>query len=160
MNQKNFVSYTGAVEFKVVALRECPLPKELHSCEHATNAVDYWKLHVESSDYFNPECECLVALLVNTRMRIKGHQIISIGLMNQVLTHPREIFRAAIVASAFGIVLMHNHPSGDPMPSAEDLRFTKDLVQIGELLKIAVLDHVIVGNERFVSFRELGYLAK
>jgi DNA repair protein RadC len=79
--------------------------------------------------------------------------MISRGSLNASICHPREIFRPAIVASAASIVLVHNHPSGDPEPSEEDLSITKRLVQVGELLGIAVLDHVIIARHGSVSLR-------
>jgi DNA repair protein RadC len=99
-------------EYKVTALRECPVPEEMQICETPDHAVAYWKIHIATHPYFNPECECLVVLFLNVRKRVKGHQLVTIGTMDMMLTHAREIFRAAIIGSASGICLMHNHPSG------------------------------------------------
>jgi DNA repair protein RadC len=99
-------------EFKIVALRDCPVPESMRICETPDNAADYWRLHVATNPYFNPECECFVVLLLNTRRRVKGHQLLTIGTMDTILVHPREVFRGAVIASASAIVLMHNHPSG------------------------------------------------
>jgi DNA repair protein RadC len=85
------------------------------------------------------------------------------GTLDRLLVHPREVFKAAIAANAAAVVLVHNHPSGDPTPSEADVKVTRDLIRAGQLLKIEVLDHVILGRataERpkdFVSLRELGY---
>jgi len=81
------------------------------------------------------------------------------GTLDTLLVHPREVFRAAIVASAAAIVLMHNHPSGEPQPSEADIKVTRDLIRAGQLLKVEVLDHVIVGNPTHCSLRQLGYFA-
>ena len=97
-----------AKEFKVIALRECPLPAHLHECDTPQKACEYWNTHVVTHPYFNPECECFVALILNTRRRIKGHYLVSIGTMDTILVHPREVFRTAIVASASALILMHN----------------------------------------------------
>jgi RadC-like JAB domain len=70
-------------------------------------------MHIATTPHFSPECECFAVLLLNTRRRIKGHQLITIGTMDTILVHPREVFRAAIIAAAAAIVMMHNHPSGD-----------------------------------------------
>ena len=146
-------------EFKVVSLRECPTPEALHKCDTPQQAADYWRLHVASNPYFNPECECFVVLLLNTRRRIKGHHLVSIGTLDTLLVHPREVFRIAIMAGGVSaIVLMHNHPSGDANPSEADIKVTRDLIRAGQLLKIEVLDHVIVGVNQHLSLRELGYL--
>jgi DNA repair protein RadC len=102
-------------------------------------------------------------LLLNVRKRLIRMEEISHGLLDTILVHPREVFRAAIVANAAAIVLVHNHPSGDPTPSEADIKVTRDLIRAGQLLKIEVVDHVIIGRatpERqkdFVSLRELGY---
>ena len=147
----------AAKEYKVVALRECPLPESLRICETPDNAADYWRLHVATNPYFNPECECLVVLMLNTRRRVKGHQLVTIGTMDTLLVHPREVFRGAVIASAAAVVLMHNHPSGDPTPSEADIKITRDLIRAGQLMKIEVLDHVIMGNPGRSSLRETGY---
>jgi len=144
-------------EYKVVALRDCPVPESMLICETPDNAADYWRLHVATNPYFNPECECLVVLMLNTRRRVKGHQIVTIGTMDTMLVHAREVFRCALVASAAALVLMHNHPSGDPSPSQADINITRDLIRAGQLLKIEVLDHVIMGNPNRSSLKELGY---
>ena len=75
------------------------------------------------------------------------------------MVHPREIFRLAIMASASAIVLMHNHPSNETTPSEADIKVTRDLIRAGQLLKIEILDHVVVGNFNHTSLRELGYFA-
>ncbi len=144
-------------EFKVVALRECPLPDSLLVCETPDDAAAYWRLHVASHPHFNPECECFVVLLLNTRRRIKGHQMVSTGTLDSTLVHPREVFRAAVIASASAILMMHNHPSGDPTPSQEDIKGTRDLVRAGQVIQIKVLDHVIVGHLTQISLRDLGH---
>jgi DNA repair protein RadC len=144
-------------EFKVVALRDCPVPDSMRVCETPDQAAEYWRMHIVTHPYFNQECECLVVLLLNTRRRVKGHQLVTIGTMDTLLVHPRETFRAAVVSSASAVVLMHNHPSGDPTPSEADIKVTRDLIRAGQLLKIEVLDHVIMGNPARSSLRELGY---
>ena len=102
-------------------------------------------------------------VLLNTRRRLIGLEAISQGTLDTLLVHPREVFKRAIAANASAVVLVHNHPSGDPAPSEADIKVTRDLIRAGQLLKIEVLDHVIVGRhtvERqkdYVSLRELGY---
>jgi DNA repair protein RadC len=143
-------------EYKVVSLRDCPVPASLKICDTPDQAAEYWKLHIATHPYFNPECECLVVLFLNTRRRVKGHQLVSIGTMDTLLTHCREVFRAAIVSSAAAIILMHNHPSGDSTPSEADIKITRDLIRAGQLIKIEVVDHIIIGNPTRSSLRELG----
>jgi DNA repair protein RadC len=148
-------------EYKVTALRDCPVPSDLLICETPDHAAAYWRLHIATHPYFNPDCECFVVLLLNVRKRVKGHQLVSIGTMDTVLVHSREVFRAAIVSCASAIVLMHNHPSGDSSPSEADIKVTRDLIRAGQLLKLEVLDHVImgIGIPDHHSLRSLGYFA-
>jgi DNA repair protein RadC len=144
-------------EYKVITLRECATPDEKQICDQPKFAVEYWNAHVAPSTYFNADCECFVVLLLNTRRRIKGHQLISIGTLDQIIVHPREVFRAAIAIAASAVVLMHNHPSDDATPSEADIKTTRDLIRAGQLLKIDVVDHVIIGGSKHCSLRELGY---
>jgi proteasome lid subunit RPN8/RPN11 len=146
-----------AKEFKVVTLRECPLPEAMQICDTPDTAADYWRLNVASHPYFKSECECLVVLLLNTRRRVMGHELVSIGTLDTILVHPREVFRIAVAISAAAVVLMHNHPSGDPTPSEADIKVTHDLIRAGQLMKIEVIDHVIMGNPNRSSLRELGF---
>jgi len=150
------VSEIKAKEFKVVALRECPLPEHMQVCDTPQKAADYWRLNIATNPYFNSDCECFVVLMLNTRRRVKGHQLVTIGTMDTLLVHPREVFRGAIVAGASAIVMMHNHPSGEPQPSEADIKVTRDLIRAGQIIKIEVLDHVIMGASH-CSLRELGY---
>jgi DNA repair protein RadC len=107
--------------------------------------------------------ESFQVLLLNTRKKLIRAEEISDGTLDTLLVHPREVFRAAIAANAAGVVLVHNHPSGDPTPSDADIKVTRDLIRAGQLLKIEVVDHVIIGRasaERvkdYSSLRELGY---
>jgi DNA repair protein RadC len=107
--------------------------------------------------------ESFQVLLLNVRKKLIRMEKISQGLLDTILVHPREVFRAAIVANAAGIVLVHNHPSGDPTPSEADIKVTRDLIRAGQLLKIEVVDHVIIGRataarvKDYASLRELGY---
>lgn len=102
-------------------------------------------------------------VLLNTRRKLIRVEEISQGTLDTILVHPREVFKLAIAANASAVVLVHNHPSGDPTPSEADIKVTRDLIRAGQLLKIEVLDHVILGRrtqERardYVSLRELGH---
>lgn len=147
----------NAKEYKVVSLRECPLPADMSRCDTPDFAADYFRKHVATSPNYNPEVENMVVLLLNTRRKVKGHLIISTGTLDTLLVHPREVFRAACIASASAVVLMHNHPSGESTPSEADIKVTWDLIKAGQILKIEVLDHVVMGNGERTSLRELGY---
>ena len=107
--------------------------------------------------------ESFQVLLLNTRKRLISTHEISTGLLDTLLVHPREVFRAAIAANAAAVLLLHNHPSGDPTPSDADIKATRDLIRAGHLLKIEVVDHIIIGRQSterekdYASLRELGY---
>jgi DNA repair protein RadC len=122
--------------------------------------ADY--LREENRSY---DVEHFQAVLLNVRRKLIRVADISQGLVDSLLVHPREVFRSAIAANASALVLVHNHPSGDPTPSEADIRVTRDLIRAGQLLKIEVLDHVILGRRAaengkdYVSLRELGYFA-
>ena len=144
-------------EFKVMSLRECPTPEALQMCDTPDKAATYWQMHIATHPHYNPECECLAVLFLNTRGKVKGHQLVSIGILSQVLVHPREVFRTAIMTAAHSVIVMHNHPGGDSSPSEADIRMTRDLMRAGQLLKIELLDHVIVGTGNHTSLRTLGH---
>ena len=107
--------------------------------------------------------ETFHVVLLNTRRRLLRVEQVTQGTLDTLLIHPREVFKAAIIANASALILAHNHPSGDPTPSEADIRVTRDLLRAGQLLKIDVLDHVIIGRadsgraRDYVSLRELGY---
>ena len=107
--------------------------------------------------------EYFQVVLLNTRRKLTDVVKISQGTLDTLLVHPREVFKPAISANAAAIVLVHNHPSGDPTPSEADIKVTRDLIRAGQLLKIEVLDHVIIGrptqerSKDYMSLRELGY---
>jgi DNA repair protein RadC len=109
------------------------------------------------------DVECFHTVLLNTRHRLIRIERISTGTLDTILVHPREVFKSAIAANAAALVLVHNHPSGDPSPSEADIKVTRDLIRAGQVLKIDVLDHIILGRQTaerakdYVSLRELGY---
>jgi len=106
--------------------------------------------------------EAFTVLCLNTRNRLIAGGIISIGIADSTLVHPREVFRKAIEVGAAAVILAHNHPSGDSTPSAEDVKLTRQMVQTGQVIGIKVLDHVVIGRmspgqiRPFTSFRESG----
>lgn len=102
--------------------------------------------------------EHFVCLFLNTKNHVIGQETLSMGSLNASIVHPREVFRAAIKRSSASIVCAHNHPSGDPTPSPEDIQLTKRLVEAGDIVGIEVLDHLIIGDRRFVSLKELGLM--
>jgi DNA repair protein RadC len=139
------------------------LVKEVHGASPVLDTPD------AVADYMREEtrlrnAEIFQVLLLNTRRRLIGEAVkVSDGTLDTILVHPREVFKPAIAANAAAIVLVHNHPSGDPAPSEADIKVTRDLIRAGQLLKIEVLDHVILGRKTqerekdYASLRELGY---
>ena len=106
--------------------------------------------------YGNRPVEQFGVMLLDTKHRVLRTTVLSVGTLDASIVHPREIFREATAGGAAAIVLFHNHPSGDPEPSPEDVRLTERLVAAGVLMGIDVLDHIILGDARYYSFREKG----
>ena len=107
--------------------------------------------------------ESLRVVLLDTRYRLMRIESVSVGSMNESIAHPREIFRPAITYSAYAVIVVHNHPSGDPSPSQTDHSLTRRLAEAAELLQIKLLDHIVIGaplegNPGYFSFKEAGVL--
>ncbi|MFD2612567.1 RadC family protein [Paenibacillus gansuensis] len=102
--------------------------------------------------------EHFVCLFLNTKNHIIGQETLSMGSLNASIVHPREVFRAAIQRSSASLICVHNHPSGDPSPSPEDIGMTRRLIEAGEIIGIDVLDHIIIGDQRYVSLKQQGLL--
>lgn len=106
----------------------------------------------------DPPQEHFVALLLDTQHAVRGVHTVTVGILDASIVHPRETFRAAILANSAAVVIAHNHPSGDPTPSPEDREVTRQLVEAGRIIGIPVLDHVVIGDGRYLSFVEAGLL--
>lgn len=100
--------------------------------------------------------EHLYALILDARNQVRQRRLVSTGTLTESLVHPREVFKEAIRFSAAGIILVHNHPSGDPTPSPEDRATTRRLVEAGKIMGIDVLDHIVIGDGRWTSLKALG----
>src|SRR5699024_1835708 len=117
----------------------------------------------DAADYLMEEMRSLnqenfVALLLDTKNQVIHKMTIFIGSVNASIVHPRETFKEAIKRSAASIVVAHNHPSGNPKPSEEDIHVTRRLVETGKITGIEVLDHLIIGDRKFISLKEEGYI--
>ncbi|MCQ2559967.1 MAG: DNA repair protein RadC [Clostridia bacterium] len=99
------------------------------------------------------EKECLVALFLNNKNQFLAREVISIGSLSSSSAHPREVFKGAVRRNAASLVLVHNHPSGDPTPSQSDVAVTRTLLKAGEIIGIEILDHIIIGDNCFVSLK-------
>ena len=143
-------------EFKIISLRECSVSSL--TLDTPQQATEYWNTNISSAPWFDPCKEALVVLVLNTRRRILGHNLVALGGLDSVNIHSREVFRPVIALAGHCAILMHNHPSGDSSPSEADIRITRELIRAGQLLRIALIDHLIVG-EKTTSLRELGVFA-
>ncbi len=120
------------------------------------NAKDVAKLFIPEMAHL--EKEHFKGIYLDSRKRIIKQETIFIGSLNESLVHPREIFKIALDENAAAIILLHNHPSGDPSPSSYDIEVTKDLVKAGELFGIQILDHIIIGGNNYFSMKEEGVI--
>jgi len=120
-----------------------------------TSPEDVINLMMDEMRYLTKEH--FKVIMLNVKNKVIAIETISIGSLNTSIVHPREVFKAAIERSSSSIILVHNHPSGDPTPSREDIEVTKRLVEGGNILGIKVLDHVIIGDGRGISLKEKGY---
>ena len=102
--------------------------------------------------------ENFIVVLLSTKNHVLATPTVSVGSLNASVVHPRELFREAIIYSAAAVILAHNHPSGDPSPSREDIVITKTMTEAGRILDISVIDHVIIGDGKYVSLKEKGIL--
>ncbi len=146
-------------EIRVQRLHETPCAPRIETPAHAEA---YWREVITGMPWFIADREVCVSLALNTRLRITGHSLVSVGTLNETVVHAREVFRAAVALNAWGVVLMHNHPGGDTTPSDADRRITRRLQEAAAVLQIGLHDHVIVGgvgaNPGWFSFREAGLL--
>lgn len=127
-------------------------------CNTPNAIVEYWKNELPKHPSFEPDKEMLFVFCLDTKLKIKHVNLVSLGCLNESTAHPREIFRPAIAVGCYAIIISHNHPSGDPTPSDADRRLTTRLKEAGSLLQMPLMDHVIMGNEKHFSFRESGLL--
>lgn len=106
----------------------------------------------------NADREMFVVMCLNTKNEVTSLTVAHIGSLNASVVHPREVFKTAILSNSFAIAVCHNHPSGNPTPSPEDISVTQRLVQAGQIIGIEVLDHIVLGDDKHVSLAELGWV--
>lgn len=121
-----------------------------------TTAVDVADYFMETMRHLKREK--LMALMLDSACNYVKEYEVSVGTVNTSIASPREIFIEALRVNAVNIILVHNHPSGNPSPSSEDVRITSTLMKAGELIGIHIIDHIIIGDNRFISFREQGII--
>lgn len=148
-------------EFRAQRLRDIPFESPM--ADNPERIAVFARSAMAGAAWYNGEVEQLVCVSLSTRKRITGFWLISCGTLDTILVHPREVFRTAILVNAAALVLVHNHPSGDPSPSEADIKVTRDMIRAGQIIKIEVVDHVILGHtmsaggKGYTSMRELGY---
>ena len=143
----------SSYEIRVMRLNETPDAPKLETPE---TAFQYWQTVITKMPWYIADREICVAITLNTRLRVTGHSLVSLGTLNESIVTPRDVFRAACAYNAYATIVMHNHPSGDFSPSEADHRITRRLVEAAKILQIQLLDHVIVGDGRWFSFKEAG----
>ena len=141
-------------------VREPALEEYCTKIDSPEAAKEYINKFIQTDLEYDPTRESLWVILLNTRHGIIGHNLVSIGSVNESIADPRMVLRPAIVANAFGILLFHNHPSGMPDPSETDRVMTKRIRECSELFRMRLLDHVILGDNtnKHFSFKEMGLL--
>ncbi|RKL65908.1 hypothetical protein CR203_17700 [Salipaludibacillus neizhouensis] len=159
---KELMDIRGIGEAKAVQLKAA---LELGRRIHQYPAEDRYVIRSpeDVSNYMMEEMrhlqqEHFICLYLNTKNQVIHKQTIFIGSLNASIVHPREVFKEAFRYSAASIICLHNHPSGDPSPSKEDIDVTKRLIESGRMIGIEVLDHIIIGDHRFISLKEKGHL--
>ncbi|MGO0063489.1 JAB domain-containing protein [Brevibacillus fluminis] len=139
---------------RVKMVRESSLLYPQRRIRTAGDAVGLFQKFLDEADR-----EQFLLLCLSSKNEPTAIHTVSVGSLSASIVHPRETFKVAFLANASSIIVAHNHPSGDPTPSQEDISLTKTLMQAGDLLGITVLDHIIVGSEgTFVSLKEKGYM--
>ncbi|HKK95887.1 MAG TPA: DNA repair protein RadC [Anaerovoracaceae bacterium] len=145
--------------------KACAIMAAMELGNRISVAPKYDKFAIKCSEdvanYYMPELrhkkkEYLKALLLNTKGEVEFSETISVGELSNTAVHPREVFNPAIKKSAAAIIIVHNHPSGDPTPSDDDIQTTKRLISVGEIIGIKLLDHIIIGDDKYVSLKSIG----
>ena len=136
---------------EVKAIREKTILYDTRKINSPLDAANLARKFLEHSDR-----EKLVLCCLDTKNQPLSISTVSIGSLNSSIVHPREVYKAAILSNAASIILFHNHPSGDPTPSDEDVNITKRIKEAGDIIGINVLDHIIVGNDSYTSLKEKG----
>lgn len=151
------------VATSVVSERPLPYSWGSHTLDAPDKNYDFWQSVVAADPDHEPDKENLVVVLLTTRLRPYAWNRVSVGTIDQTDAHPREIMRPVIAGGAYGFVLLHNHPSGDPSPSRPDNTITLRIRECADLFQIKLLDHIIIGRpapgrEPYYSFREAGII--
>lgn len=138
------------VQVKETSVKYAALQSQIRMPKNIYDMIEsVLELSSESVEHFG-------IINLNTKNKVNGIHVLSKGTLSKTLVHPREVFKAAMLNNASSIILFHNHPSGDPSPSKEDHEMTKRIAEAGEIIGINVIDHIIIGDGRYCSFKEIG----
>lgn len=151
------------VTTSVVSDGSLPYGQNYRALDTPEKTLDFWRAYVANQPDHEPDKENVVVVLLNTRLVPTGWNRVSVGTVNESSAHPREILRPVIAGAAYGFIMMHNHPSGDPGPSRSDEATTRRLVEAANLMQIRFIDHAIIGTpapgrSAYYSFREAGII--
>lgn len=153
MEYKNEIAWV-----KLLLVKDSSRPATMEKTIMSSKDVHLLATKTLQSYFENHDREEFVIIGLDGKNKIQFLNSVSMGCLTSSIVHPREVFKAAILGNAVALILCHNHPSGDPRPSPEDIEITKRLVQAGEILGIKILDHVIIGDEQYTSFADKGLL--
>ena len=144
------------VRISIVSIKQVRESSKLYDVEKKiTYPIDAANVINAVFDLENEDKEKFGILVLDTKNKVNAAHIVSIGCLDSTLVHPREVFKLAVINNASSIICFHNHPSGDPNPSKEDVNVTKRLQAAGKILGIELVDHIIIGSEnRYVSFKQ------
>ena len=145
-----------AKRINIVSIKMIKKASFLYQTRTISSPKDAYEMIKEQLEGLDRE-QFIIACL-NTKNEPTNISVVSVGSLNKAIVHPREVFKTAILSNAASIMAFHNHPSGDTTPSDQDIQLTHRLVEVGELLGIKLLDHLIIGDSSFTSLKEKGYL--
>ncbi|MCC5468090.1 JAB domain-containing protein [Pelosinus baikalensis] len=139
--------------YSITLTKDGSFKSEIMKITKAEDAYEIMKPMME-----NLPVEHFQIIMLDAKCQVIGTSLVTIGTISENIVTPIEIFQRAILANSKAIILVHNHPSGDPKPSREDIALTKQIVEGGKILQIAVLDHIIIGDDKFISLKVDGYI--
>lgn len=139
--------------YKVILIKDSSFKSEIKKIAKSVDAYEIMKPMME-----NLPVEHFQIIMLDAKNQVIGTSLVTIGLISATIISPREIFQRALLANCSGIILAHNHPSGDPTPSEEDILLTRKICEGGNVLDIKVLDHIIIGDNKYISLKEQGYM--
>jgi DNA repair protein RadC len=152
------MAMTGAAQYQVPVYKVQLVKEDSVSSDVSSISQPSQVANMVMDDLRNEDREKFMIVMLNTKNKVIGLNLVSMGCLDSTILHPRETFKPAVIAGAAAIILIHNHPSGDCTPSHEDIEGTKRMAEAGKVLGIAVRDHLVIGDGVFYSFREHGLL--